>query len=239
MCQLHEFTSSDAIRLGNDLRNAGLGAATMDEACDGMMSAIVNGFETPNNEKEVSLARLHMVAPFSMLSSERQKNAIKFRPDVFFAEDTQCFAVVGSAGEEEIWKSWSSLTEETATALKNENDIHRLPLLNGFFNANGATARDFIFSPEDVYRRSTDYALNAYHLENVRACPEFQNRREFLVENQIHSAMCLGEGLADRCLYCVTIWTKSPVSSRVARLFRTTPLAMKAPLIIHFRGGSI
>jgi len=239
MYRLHEFTSSDAIRLGNDLRNAGLGALTMDEACDAMMAAIVDGFRSSSARNEVSLARLHIIAPFAMLSSERQQNAIKFRPDVFFSEDTQCFAVLGSAGEEDVWKSWTPLTEKNATALQKVNDIHRLPLLNGFLKANGATAREFIDSPENFYRRSTESALNAFHVENVRSRSEFQSRRDFLLENQIFSALCLGEGLADQCIYCLTIWTKTTISERVARLFRTAPLSMKAPLIIHFRDSGI
>ena len=131
MYDISYFSASDMTRCGAELRKAGAGADSMEDAASRIVKRLYDDLTTaPSGDRACALVRTFITLPYAQLTEAQQTFAARMLPEIVDQPGIKCLTLLATAGTEPAWNDRRTSTGHQALPLPSEASIARSPMIS-------------------------------------------------------------------------------------------------------------
>ena len=230
---LSEFSLSDMIHFGADIRRIGEESRSNESFCQALVNHLQRRFvDSGSQVPAFVLTRFFQTFSFDDLGPELQSMVRASMPEP--APTMKCLRLMATVGTRPQWNDVRNSAGHQVIALPSRETVERMPMITQLIRQLGFDVQGFIEPKESVMcpRRST----GVFHVSEARGCPYIPAQAEFVVPFAVESVIGFGDLLPDGNLFAVIMFARVPISREIASLLSHLSLSTKVALLPHLPG---
>jgi len=234
---LTRFTLADMVRCGRDLRRLTDAAKSLEEGAGGIVHYLFDHFcDRESGKRNCVLVRFFKTHPFGELTPELARFAQSLMPSTPLATDTKCLTLLATAGDEPGWNSRRDSQRHQAIPLPSEAVLDEIPMISQLLLQLGVKLSDLLVTRPEIIKDLLQKTFNVFHVAAARDSPFVPAQKEFVVPYGVESALGFGGILPDANLFSVILFSRVPIPTETAGMFRTIALNVKMALLPLLQG---
>jgi len=239
MYSLTRFTLREMTECGATLRKLGLGASSMEDVANKLVSYFYHQFRDPETgESTLALVRFFKTHVYGELPTSLQKIADQMLGDRPHVAELKCLTLMATAGDRPEWNTRTASVGHQAIPLMSKQMVAQAPMISQLIKQLGLTIEDVIAPIPDLLIDLQDRTYNVFHVAEAQGSPYIPAQAEFVEPFQIRSVLGFGGILPSGNLMTIIFFSKLPIKRETAELFK--PLALNAKLaVLPFDQGAI
>jgi hypothetical protein len=234
---LREFTLTDTIRCGTELRRIIRDASTVEEAAQSACEFLFDALEDPRSrEPSAVLVRCYKTHSYADLPTELQgfaRNILKRKPG---SRAMKCLTLLGTAGSRPEWKDRNRSIGHRAIPLESVEMVEQAPMVAQLIRQLGLDVAAVIAPTPDILRQMEGKSYGVFHVPRAQGSPFIPAQAEFVLPQRIQSVLGFGGLLRNGDMLAFIVFSRTPISEETANRFRTIALDIRATL---FSAGEI
>ena len=220
--QLRALQPADAVLVGALATRAARSAQSLEEAAAGIVTGLYESLEDADLEgPSLALARFYRTISFADLEPDLQEMAMAIR-----GQDSaqpraamKCLTLMGTAGIEPAWNSRRTSARHRVIPLPSPAAVDRLPMVSRLISELGMSVANLVEATTDPFLQPEAGRARLFHVEEAQGSPFIPDQEDFVRRYGIRSVVGFGSSLQSGDLWAVILFTRVPVSVKVARLF--------------------
>lgn len=231
MYDISQFSLSDMTRCGADLRKAGTGAESMEDAAGRIVTRLYEDLSVASGTRGCVLVRTFITVPYGQLPAELQAFAARLLPAIVDQPDIKCLTLLATAGDESPWNDRRASIGHQALPLPSAASIARSPMISQLIRQLGVEIGALLGPPSDVMLDSTQHTFNVFHVGDAVGSPHIPAQQQFVIPYGVQSVLGFGGLLPPGELFATILFTRARVPREVAERFKTLALNVKVALL--------
>ncbi len=231
MHNLTQFSMADMATCSSALRRIGHGAHTMEDVAGRIVEYLYGQISGgPGQGSPFALVRLFKTHPYGELDAELQtfaRNLLGHEPQ----PSTKCLTLLATTGSKPEWRSRSLSAGHKAIPLASNEGVARIPIIASLVQQFGLEISQVIDPDPSLLADLTQESFNVFHVEEAAGSAKIPAQQEFIVPEGIRSCLGFGGTLPHGDLFAVIIFSRLPISSNTASLFKSLSLSVRIALL--------
>jgi two-component system, NtrC family, sensor kinase len=228
---LENFSLDDVDVASERIRRAGENAGSMEEAAQEVVEYLFrNLLDLRTGGPGCALVRMYKTHAYGGLDPDLQAFAGSITGEPL-SDDTRCFTLLGTFGEQPEWCSRVTSQGHRAIPLASEATVERLPMINRLFQQLGIEIGVVINPRGHNVLELSQRAYEVFHVENAVGSEHIPAQDEFVLPYAVRSAVGFGGVLYSGDLYALILFSKVAISPIVARRLKILALPLRVPLL--------
>jgi anti-sigma regulatory factor (Ser/Thr protein kinase) len=201
----------------------------MEDAAAAMTRCLRGWFSSRGGSSDIVLAQVFQTAAWDALPPDVQQQVISQSPAGTSAPE-RCLVLLGTDGDLPVWTDRRTPGDAAAIALTRREALTTPPLIPALAGTLGVTVDAFLPDSEPELLDDLSQSVEAFFVPEVT--PGRHGPGDgFVADHGVCSLIGFGAILPDGNAFTVMMYTKKPVSSHVAGMFRTVAVAAKLALL--------
>ncbi len=231
MYSLTQFTLSDMTECGAALRKLGVGASSMEDAANNIVSYFHSRFLEPDTgNSALALVRFFKTHAYGDLPGNLQQLAMHMLGHTPTKSELKCLTLLATAGDRPEWNTRAASKGHQAIPLPSEHMVAQAPMISQLITQLGLTIGNVIDPDPDLLVDLQERTYNVFHIPDADANPYIPAQEEFVKPFQIKSVLGFGGILPSGNLMAIILFSKYPIHRETAELFK--PLALNVKMAI-------
>jgi hypothetical protein len=231
---LGRFTLADMVRCGRALRR--LSRPSLEETAEAIVRYLYKHLWDRDSEGHACvLVRFFKTHPYCDLSPELARFAQSLMPDVSLGPETRCLTLMATAGDEPAWNSRRNSRRHQAIPLPSEAALNDIPMISQLLLQLGLKSTDLLAPHPEIIKDLDHKTFNVFHVPAVLNSAFVPAQKDFVVPYGVESALGFGGILPDGDLFAVILFSKVPISTETAAMFRTIALNVRMAVLPGFQ----
>jgi signal transduction histidine kinase/DNA-binding response OmpR family regulator len=224
---LKDFSLSDMISCGSDIRR--LGAESTDDLgfCDALVNYLRRRLVDDDGEPALVLARFFRTCSCSELTDELQAIVRSVIPES--APTMKCLRMLASSGDEPAWNDIRQSVGHRVIPLPSEDAVEQLPMIARLIRQLGLDVAGLLQSDPQLVLR--DMQTGVFHVEEARGSQHIPAQADFVERYGVRSVIGFGDVLPDGNVFAVIMFSKVVVPREAAILFSHLSVSAKIALL--------
>ncbi|MBI3208030.1 MAG: hypothetical protein HYZ37_03900 [Candidatus Solibacter usitatus] len=231
MHDLAQFSMADMAACSSALRQMGKGAQSMEEVSGRIVEYLYGELSGgKDREKPFALVRLFKTHSYGELAEDLRSFAQRLlgrEP----ASNTKCLTLLATAGIKPEWRSRALSVGHQAIPLASVEGVARIPMIANLVQQFGLEVSQILHPEPGVVADLSKQSFNVFHVEEAVGNPNIPAQDEFIVAEGIRSCLGFGGTLPHGDLFAVIMFSRMPISSNTASLFRSLSLSVRIALL--------
>ena len=224
---LEDFTLTQMIELGSNLREIGKGANSMEEAVERIVRHLYeNLVSKETRQRACALVRLFKTHAFGQLDEDLRKFARARLAGAAETPTMKCLVLFATAGDKPEWNSRTGSKGHQAIPLPNEAAIKNAPMISQLLSQMGFSAQALVKADSALMLDAAQTNFNVFHVPEALGSP-YVPAQDFVSTLGVKSVLGFGGLLPSRDLFAVILFSKANVPRATAELFKTLGLMVK------------
>ncbi len=215
------------IHAGRALRTLSDAPTCMEDAAQTVVDFFHDGFHTQDGASNCVLARCFKTHPLKDLPASLRECAAALSHGSVPAPATQCLTLLATRGELPEWNSRFRSAGHQAIPLPTVAMVMQAPMILQLVLQLGLTPEDVIHA--DAAKQESTF--DVFHVPEARGSLMVPQQTDFVERYGVASVLGFGGLLAAGELFAVILFTRVPISTETAALFRTLALSVKLHLL--------
>lgn len=232
--QLRALQPADAVLIGALVSRAARSAQSLEEAAAGIVTGLYESLEDADLQgPSLALARFYRTISFADLEPDLQEMAMAI-PGENSAQPRaamKCLTLMGTAGIEPAWNSRHTSARHRVIPLPSHAAVDRLPMVSRLISELGMSVAKLVEATTDPLLQPEAGRARLFHVEEAQGSPFIPDQEDFVRRYGIRSVVGFGSSLQSGDLWAVILFTRVPVSVKVARLFRMLATDIKIAIL--------
>jgi hypothetical protein len=231
MHDLAQFSMADMAACSSALRRMGSGAHTMEvvseRTVEYLYSQLSGGL---GQENPFALVRLFKTHPYRELDEELQsfaRHLLGREPQ----PSTKCLTLLATAGAKPEWCSRTLSAGHKAIPLASEEGVARIPMIANLIHQFGLPLAQVLHPDPGLLADLSQQSFNVFYVAEAVGSPNIPAQREFVVPERIRSCLGFGGTLPHGDLFAVIMFSRRPISSNTASMFKSLSLSVRIALL--------
>ncbi|RCG30363.1 GAF domain-containing protein [Sphaerisporangium album] len=236
MFDLVTFSLSDMVRCGARLRRLGDEAASLDEAARSMVDYLRDNLVDPvTGEPECVLARLFVSRRYADLTPEAQRVADEQLPAGPTDGDLRCLNLIATRGDTPEWDDLTLSRHHLAIPMTSAEAVTRAPMLRALISHLGLDVEATVRGDE----RAHGDRFDVFHVPDATGSPlSGLPRGSSPADHGARSVLGFGGTLPGGEIFALVLFSRVPVSTETARMFRSVAVSVRLGLLGHLDDAS-
>jgi len=231
---LAEFTLADMVRCGAALRTLASQSATVEGAAQNVTRFLYDSLKTrPFGRRCCVLVRFFKTHEYGRLPSDLQK-AARSAATSPPGESTKCLVLLGSSGGEPQWNGRQGSRRHKCLPLQSQAVIEQFPMISRLIRQLGMPVSELLRPAPETIRDFDRKDFGVFYVPVAAGSPFVPAQKEFVMPFGVRSALGFGGILADGELFAVIIFSRVPIPSATAEMFRMIAVSLKLGLLDLF-----
>jgi len=228
--RLERFTLKDMARCGSELRELAPDVDGLEAVAALLVRNLFDRFVGKNGQKECALVRLFRTQRYGDLEPVLQR--LVNQQVACPSEDLNCLVLLGTAGLDPEWDSPSTSRAQRVIPLTDLQMLEATPLFASLFQGLGVELTQLVrpSSPRGEARSLDGVRLGVFHVPEAQGSPLIPDQQSFVIPHKIRSVVGFGGYLGEDSLFAVLLFSRVPVVTEVAELFRPLSLSVRMRL---------
>jgi hypothetical protein len=220
------------------LRKIGLGAASLEEAAQAIVSHLHEELrDGRRNGRVCALARFFVTRSYAKLDSELQACARQSLGSEPETPNMKCLILAGTAGLKPEWNDRMQSAGHRAIPLASEAMVRRSPMISQLVSQFGIEVHTLLEPDPHLLVDLEQKTYNVFHVPEARGSPHVPAQDTFVIPHGIRSVVGFGGLFPSGNLFAVILFATLSIPRETADLFR--PLALSVKLaVLPFEGRS-
>jgi hypothetical protein len=228
MYDLTSFGLKEMIQSGKELRQAGTGANSLQQAAGHVADLLYECFSSgESGESCFTLVRCYKTHPLGDLPVAAQNIARSVLDDANPPPSMRCLVLLASRGDEPEWNSPETSVAHRVIPLPNARVVERAPMIARLIVEMGFEIEDVIHPEPEFLLDSERQPFHVFHVEEAAGSQYVPAQETFVVPYRVRSVVGFGGILPKGELFAVVLFSKVRISREKAALFRTLALNVK------------
>lgn len=231
MYDLERFSMADMIVCGSAFRRMGQGTESMEEIAGKIVQYLYGQFSgTDGQESQLALVRLFKTHPFHNLDGQLQSVARRLtgrEPDPAM----KCLTLLATAGGKPEWCSRDLSNNHQTIPLASEEGVAQIPMIANLIHQFGLEISHVLAPDPTILTDLTQRNFNVFHVPEALGSPSVPAQVEFVIPQGIRSCLGFGGMLLGGDLFAVIMFSRVPISSDTASMFKTLAVGVKLALL--------
>lgn len=229
---LRSFALSDMSRCGVALRKIGGQARSMEEVAN----RIVNHFRTELVDGSVGvrccpLVRSYITQRYDALDEDQQGFASVALEGNSPTDGMRFLALLATAGEEPAWNSRQQSAGHRVIPLASREIVARTPMIASLLAQFGVDIGALLAPEPLLLAEAEQKTYNVFYVPEALGSPSIPAQQQFVVPYRIRSVLGFGGVLPTGDLFAVILFSRVPIGSETAALFKTLALNVKLAIL--------
>jgi hypothetical protein len=229
--RIASFDVDDVRECSDVLRAIGTGAASMEDAAARVARYLYDELGDESGARACALVRVYKTHRYGSLPPGLREFAGDVLGDVP-DDDTRCFTLLGTAGEEEAWNDRRRSEGHQAIPLPSERLVAQLPMVLQLITQLGLEVSTVVQPDPNRTRELSQRRYDVFHVPDAVGSPHLP-AQDFVRDYGIRSALGFGGMLYTGDFYAVVLFSKVAVSADTAQMLKILALAVRVPLLAH------
>lgn len=235
MHDLTKFDLSDMTRCGSEVRNAGRGCASMEQAARAIVRDLYERLGTDGGDPACALVRLFVTLDYRELDDELQAFGRTLMAGHTLEATTKCLTLLATAGAEPDWNDRRQSVGHKTIPLPSEHVVHEIPMIAQLIRQLGLEVAT-VLNPDPALVLELDRrTCNVFHVPDAKGSP-YIPAQDFVERQDIRPVLGIGGGFPTGNIFALLMFTTVAVPRRTAELFRTAALNAKLALLPFVQG---
>lgn len=231
MYRLTKFTLREMTECGAALRKLGVGATSMEEVANRMVSYFYNQFlDEETGQSAFTLVRLFKTHACGDLPCDLQQIARQTLGADVVPPEMKCLTLLATAGDRPEWNSRTASTGHQAIPLPSEEMVTQAPMISQLIYQLGLTISNIIAPDPELLMNLQERTYNVFHIPQAQGSPYIPAQDAFVRPFQIQSVLGFGGMLPSGNLVAIILFSKLPIQRETAELFK--PLSLNARMAV-------
>ena len=231
MYDLERFSMTDMIVCGSALRRMRQGSESMEEIAQNIVQYLYRQFSGAGRpEGQLALVRLFKTHPFHDLDQHLQSYARRLtdqEPDPAM----KCLTLLATAGGKPEWCSRALSQGHQAIPLASEEVVARIPMIASLIHQFGLDVSHVLASNAPIPADLIEKTFSVFHVPDALGSPAVPAQAEFVIQQGIRSCLGFGGMLLSGDLFAVIMFSRVPISSDTASMFKILAVSVKLALL--------
>lgn len=228
---LREFTLSDTIRLGSELRKIIHSSSSIEVAAQSMCELLYQSLEnSATGALSSALVRCYKTHSYSELPADLQgfaRNALKRKPS---SPHVKCLTLMGTAGSRSEWNSRYRSIGHRAIPLESVEMVDQAPMVSQLIRQLGLDVTSIIAPTPEILRQDEGKSYGVFYVPRASGSPYIPAQEEFVIREKVQSVVGFGGLLRNGDMMAIIIFSRSAISEETANRFRTLALDIRSAL---------
>lgn len=226
-----QFSMADMAQCGSALRRMGQGAGSMEEASERIVQYLYEHLRGgPAGEKSFALVRLFITHPYAGLGAELQQAAralLGREPE----PSMKCLTLLATTGIQPQWCSRRLSAGHKAIPLASEEGVARIPMIANLVHQFGLEISQVLRPDPRLLSDLSQRTFNVFHVADAKGSIHIPAQQEFVIPEGIRSCLGFGGMLHQGELFAVIMFSRVPIPTETASLFKSLSLSVKNALL--------
>lgn len=230
-----DFSLTDTIRCGSELRRIIDRAPSIEDAAQGMTGFLYRSL-VADGEPACALVRCYKTHPFNELPPDLQgfaRNALKRKPD---NPRLTCLTLLGTTGSKPEWNTRLRSIGHQAIPLANEQMVDQAPMVSQLIRQLGLDVKAVITPTPQILQQDDGRSYGVFYVPRAGGSPYIPAQQEFVLRDGIQSVLGFGGLLRSGDMIAVILFSRVTIPEETAKRFRTLALDLRAAM---FAAGDI
>jgi serine phosphatase RsbU (regulator of sigma subunit)/anti-sigma regulatory factor (Ser/Thr protein kinase) len=224
------FALSDMVDCAAMLRRELAGADSFDDAANRAVSSLRRSFiDEPTGRPAFVLARLFVTQRWEQLRPELQAHARKRLGDELEHPGMRCLVLQASDGDQINWRKPSRSRAHRVIPLPSAAAVEKAPMLAALLRELGLSP-NAVTGSMPVSHDMFPTTFGTFHVHNARGSKEVPSQR-FVTKHGVRSVLGFGGLLPKGEVFAVVLFSRTPIPSATADLFRNVALSVRLALL--------
>lgn len=221
MYDVTKLTQDDIAQCGAALRQMDEGSNNMEEVANKIVRYLYDQMtDKATGQNSFALVRLFKTHPYSELDSELQQFAAGVLGHQPEDPATKCLTLLATAGAKQAWNSRKTSTGHKAIPLPSEAMVKAFPMISNLVKQLGLQVTDVLNPDPSMLVDTHQKTYNVFHVPSAAGSEYIVAQEEFVIAERIKSVLGLGGLLPSGNLFVVIMFSKVPITSEAASMFR-------------------
>ena len=228
---LRDFTLSDTIRCGKDLRQIIQESMSLEAAADAMTSFLFSALvDADTGEPSCAMVRAYKTHSYGELPPDLQgfaRNVLKRKPS---SPNVKCLTLLGTSGSRPEWNSRRRSLGHQAIPLESVEMVEQAPMVSQLIRQLGLDVGAVIAPTAGLMRQLDGRSYGVFYVPRAAGSPYIPAQEDFVRRERIQSVLGFGGLLRNGDMFAVILFSRAAVSEDTANRFRTLALDVRAAL---------
>ncbi len=236
---LRKFTLSDMTECGAAIRKLGVGAESMAEAANGIVSYLYEHIvDMENRERSCVMIRFYKTYLYRDLDNDLQKFADSLIGDFHELPDMKCLTLLATIGDKPEWNSRVKSAGHMAIPLPSEKALNQIPMIAQLVKQFGLEASSVLKPDPSLIMAMEQKTYNVFYVPEAVGSPYIPAQEQFVVPFGVKSVLGFGGMLPTGDLFVIIMFSRVHIPRETAEMFKA--LAMNAKCaVLPFAGEKI
>ncbi len=232
MYNVGRFNLVGMTECGAALRRLGSGSKSMEETANRIVKYLHENFTDGSEGKSAfALARFFKTHPSAELEPTLQDFASKLVKAPTISPSTLCLTLLATAGDKPEWNDRRQSNGHQAIPLLSEQMVASVPMISNLIRQFGVQVSTVLKPDPKLIMDLTQKTFNVFHVPEAPGSPFIPSQNEFVIPCGIKSVLGFGGMLPSGNLFAVILFSKAPISSEMAELFKPLALSVKMAVL--------
>jgi hypothetical protein len=227
---LRDFTLSDTIRCGTELRKIIHGAASIEGAANGITELLYESLvDSDTGEPSCALVRCYKTHSYSELPVDLQgfaRSVLKRKP----GPRVKCLTLIGTSGSRPEWNSRHRSIGHKAIPLESVEMVEQAPMVSQLIRQLGLDISSVIAPTPEILRQIEGKSYGVFYVARAAGSPFIPAQTEFVLRERIQSVVGFGGLLRNGDMLAIIVFSRAAIAEETANRFRTLALEVRAAL---------
>ena len=224
---LTTFDLGDMLKCSIRLREAALGASTLEASAQRVCRFLYDELHGPDGQRACALIRCYKTLAYASLEPDLQSFARSALGTEAPRPTMKCLTLMATVGESAAWNSRHFSRGHKAVPLPSPEIVEKAPMISQLIKELGLELGTALQPSPDVVKELAGKKHGVFHVENAVGSPYIPAQQEFVVRYGIKSVLGFGGMLATGDLFAVILFATVHVPASAANRFKTLALDVK------------
>jgi hypothetical protein len=205
-------------------------AATLETAAQAIVDYLRSVLRAPDGTPACPLVRIYKTHLYESLPVALQSFVQTIDLDAGNRSDLRCLTLIATSGDEEAWNDRRRSKGHQAIPLSSEHAVESAPMIFQLLRQLGVPVSSVIKPDPELLLKNSDQVFDVFHVPQAVGSPHIP-AQDFVLEHGIESVIGFGGMLSSGDLVCAILFSKIPISSETADLFKVIGLNFKLAML--------
>lgn len=224
-----DFSVTDTIRLGSELRRLIDRSASIEDAAQGMTGYLYRSL-IADGQPACALVRCYKTHPFNELPPDLQifaRRALNREPE---NPRLTCLTLLGTSGSKPEWNTRLRSIGHQAIPLANEQMVEQAPMVSQLIRQFGLDPKAVITPTPQILQQDEGRSYGVFYVPRAAGSPYIPAQEDFVLREGIASVVGIGGLLRSGDMIAIILFSRVPIPEETAKRFRTLALDVRAAM---------